>query len=205
MVEEEQKKQETEGKIEEAEKKEIKNENKDEKIVETKKIEERKEEKAKTEVKQEEKKPEKAKVKKTEAIVNTYNFPISTKHSIAICKFIKWKKIQMAINDLEQVIIKKKPLPMKGEIPHRKGIMSGRFPKKASEHFIKLLKTLAANSNNNNLNEPIISEAIANIGYRPYGKFGRVRKKRTRIKIVAKEKAKPLVTSSKLSQSKEKK
>ena len=59
---------------------------------------------------------------------------------------------------------------MKGEIPHRKGkIMSGRFPKNASEHFINLLKTLSANSNVNGLENPVIVEAIANIGERPFG------------------------------------
>tara|TARA_Y100000034_G_scaffold19272_2_gene21716 strand:- start:7244 stop:7807 length:564 start_codon:yes stop_codon:yes gene_type:complete len=125
--------------------------------------------------------------KKTIAIVNGKNLPISTKYSVAICKFIKRKKIENAISDLEQVLAYKKAVPMKGEIPHRKGkIMSGRYPKKAVEHFIRLLKSLLANANE--LNDPIINEAIANIGSRPYGKFGAVRKKRSHIKIIAKEK-----------------
>ncbi len=82
----------------------------------------------------------------------------------------------------------KKAVPMKGEIPHRKGkIMSGRFPKKSAEHFIKLLKSLNANANLNELNNPVISEAVSNIAQRPYGKHGRVRKKRTHVKLVAKE------------------
>ena len=80
----------------------------------------------------EEKKVTKPKVKRTEAIVNSYSVPISTKQSVAISKFIKFKTIENAIADLKQVVIKKKAVPMKGEIPHRKGkIMSGRFPKKA--------------------------------------------------------------------------
>ena len=47
---------------------------------------------------------------------------------------------------------------------------------------------------------PVISEVHANFASRPYGKFGRVRKKRTNVTIIAIEK-----TSSKLGQSKEKK
>jgi len=139
--------------------------------------------------KKEEEKPVKAKqkVKKTEAFVNVSSLPISTKHSIAVCKFIKGKKIEEAINNLEKVILLKRPVPMKGEIPHRKGIMSGRYPKKTSEHFIKLLKGLSANARVNDLENPIISEAIANLASRPYSKFGRVRKKRTHIKITVKE------------------
>jgi large subunit ribosomal protein L22 len=134
--------------------------------------------------------PVKKKPKKTEAIVRANNLPISTKDSAAICKFIKRKKIVDAIADLEQVITHKKAVPMKGEIPHRKGkrMMSGRYPKKATEYFIRLLRSLSANANSNELNNPIIIEAIANIGSRPFGKFGRVRKKRTNIKIKVKEK-----------------
>ena len=129
-------------------------------------------------------------VKKTEAVVNVKSLPISTKYSIAICRFIKNKKIGKAIVDLEQVIIKKKAVPMKGEIPHRKGrgMMSGRFPKKASEHFIGVLKSLQANANANEIENPRIVEAVANLASRPYGRFGRIRKKRTHVKLVAKNK-----------------
>jgi large subunit ribosomal protein L22 len=139
-----------------------------------------------------EKKPVQEKPKKTEAVVNAHNLPISTKYSAAICRFIKNKKIEDAIADLEQVLVLKKAVPMKGEIPHRKGkgIMSGRFPKKATQNFIRLLKSLSANANHNGLENPILVEAIANIGSRPYGKFGRVRKKRTHVKIKVKEEKK---------------
>ena len=127
---------------------------------------------------------------KTEAVVKGENIPISTKHSAAICKFIRNKRIDDAVSDLEQVMRLKKAVPMKGEIPHRKGkgIMSGRFPQRAVSHFIILLKSLAANSNYNGLENPVIAEAVANIGERPYGKFGRVRKKRSHVRITAKSK-----------------
>ncbi len=153
-----------------------------------KKKEEKKVEGKKEETKKPVKKEEKPKKKKTEVIVNVSNLPISTKKSRDLCRFIKYKRIGDAIADLEQVSRAKKPVPMKGEIPHRKGIMSGGFPKKASENFIVLLKSLSANANANELEDPVIVEAIANIGVRPYGRFGRIRKKRTHVKIKAKEK-----------------
>lgn len=129
------------------------------------------------------------KPKKNEAIVRASNIPMSLKHSKAICKFIKWKTIAKARQDLEEVVKIKKPVPMKGEIPHRKGkIMSGRFPQKAARNFIVLLKSLAGNSQD--LSTPIITEAIANFGERPYGKSGRVRKQRTHVLIKATEKSK---------------
>jgi len=125
--------------------------------------------------------------KKTENIVNGRDLPVSTKQSMAICRFIKGKKIGDAIRDLEQVVIIRKPVPMKGEIPHRKGKMgSGRFPQKAAKSFITLLKSLASNSSD--MEEPRISEAIANFGSRPHGRFGRIKRKRTHVKIISKEK-----------------
>lgn len=144
------------------------------------------------EKKEEKKAKEKPKIKKTKAIVNSFNSHISTKHSVAICKFIKNKGIEEAIKDLEQVIALKKAIPMKGEIPHRKGknMNSGRYPKKATEHFLKLLKNLLANSNSIEIGNPIIVEAVSNLASRPYGKFGRVKRKRTHVKLVASERKK---------------
>ena len=153
------------------------------------KKEKKKEDEKPAEAKKEEIKPT---VKKTEASVSADNLPLSTKQSVAICKFIKKKKISDAIRDLEEVIALKKPVAMKGEIPHRKGkgMMSGRFPKNAAQRFIVLLKSLSANANMNELEEPIIVEAIANIGSRPYGRFGSIRRKRTHIQIKAKDQKK---------------
>ncbi len=137
----------------------------------------------KTETKKSESKKTTPKIKKDYAFVNGKNVPISTKDAVAICKFIKYKTMQQAINDLENVLKFKKAVPMKGEIPHRKGkIMSGRFPKRASEHFIILLKSLQGNSVMHELENPIINEAVANIANRPFGRFG-LRKKRSHVFI----------------------
>ncbi len=133
-----------------------------------------------------EKKPE---VKRDFACVNITGAPISSKDSFDVCRFIKFKTISRAVKDLEEVVAGRKAIPMRGEIPHRKGkIMSGRFPKVTSEHFIKIIKSLGANSLVNGLENPIISEAVANRASRPFGRFGAVRRKRTHIRLVAREK-----------------
>lgn len=163
-------------------------------IVNPKKSNEPKANEQTKEVKTEDKKEEKKKptvkkkiVKKTEVMVRGQSLPISTKYSMAICKFIKRKKIQDAINDLDMVLRMKKAVPMKGEIPHRRGkIMSGRFPQNASKEFVILLRSLIGNANANDIDEPVISLAVANIASRPYGRFGRTRKKRTHVLIKAK-------------------
>jgi len=187
------------------EKKPIKEEQKEKpetEIKETKPKTESKKPEPKTEVKEEtkqepktedktKKEPEKPLPKKNEAVARGKNFDLSTKKSAAICKFIKGKNIEKAIEDLESVLKHKKAVPIKGEIPHKKGrIMSGVYPKKAAENFIKLLKNLSANANVNNLENPVIVEAVANIGSRPYGRFGKFRRKRTHVLIKVKERKK---------------
>ncbi len=172
---------------------EIKTKKPEVKTDKKKDVKENKKRKEKSEKKDSEKKIEKPEVKKTkksEAIVNASDIPISTKHSIALCKFIKGKSIKKALSDLELVMEKRKPIPMKGEIPHRrgKGMASGRFPVKTAKNFHVLLKSLQGNATYNEIENPVIVEAVSNQGSRPYGRFGRVRKKRTHIKIIAKEK-----------------
>ena len=147
----------------------------------------------KKDIKKEEKKPEKKitkpKKKRTEAIVNSRSVPVSTKKARDVCKFIKRKSIKNAIKELEEVMQKRKAVPMKGEIPHRKGkIMSGGFPINTAKQFIVLLKGLAGNAEVNEVDNPIITEAIANKASAPFGRFGRWKRKRTHIKLVAKEK-----------------
>jgi ribosomal protein L22 len=176
---------------------------KEQNIVNTPKAKEKVKEN-KEEIKEKPKKKAEPKIKKTEAIVNISSVPISTKYSMALCRFVKNKKIEKAIKDLEDVLLFKKVVPMKGEIPHKKGkgIMSGRYPQTATKYFIKILKSLLANSNYNGLEEPVIIEAVANMGSRPYGRFGRVRRKRTHIRIIARDKV--LISKKKSKKIKEK-
>jgi len=142
----------------------------------------------KEETKHEAKKPEKT--KKTEAVVRGISIPISSKQSFAISKFIRNKEIGRAIKELEEILVHRRALPMKGEIPHRrgKGMMSGRYPRNAIREFIKLLKSLNANAMANEMSNPFIYQAYGNFASRPFGRFGRVRKKRTHVTILAKEK-----------------
>ena len=162
-------------------------------VAENKKTEKKVEEKVedkKTEIKKENKKQI---VKKDDASVNGISLPISTKDSVAICKFVKGKTIERALVDLELVSKFKKAIPMKGEIPHRKGkgIMAGRYMTKPVGFFIKLLKSLQTNANVNGIEEAVIVEAIPNRASRPYGRGG-MKRKRTHIhmKVVEKKKLK---------------
>jgi len=108
-------------------------------------IAENKKEEKKVETAVEEKKTKKQiQVKKDEASVNGISLPISTKDSVAICKFVNHKTIERALVDLDLVSKFKKAIPMKGEVPHRKGkgMMAGRYMTKPVGYFIKMLKNL---------------------------------------------------------------
>ena len=112
---------------------------------------------------------------------------------MAICRFIKNKQIKKAINELELVIACKKAIPMRGGVGHKKSAGgfasgSGKYPQNVAKYFITLLKSLSANAITNGLENPIITEAFANIGQKPRARFGRWQRKRTHLKLCAKEK-----------------
>ena len=127
---------------------------------------------------------EKDNQQKKTAVVNARDVGISTKHSIAICNYIKGKNIDTALSMLNAVERMKKAVPMKGEIPHRSGMMSGRYPINATIEFIKLLKSLKSNAIANELEfEKYVVFCKADVAPRPYKRFGKGRFKRTHITL----------------------
>lgn len=147
------------------------------KIAETKTAEVKKDEEKKKPVKSD-------KPKKNEAVVNGKSLSMGIKHAVAICNYIRGKEIDNAIKMLEDVEKYKKAIPMRGEIPHRHGMMSGRYPIKATGIMIKLLKSLKSNAMQNELElEKFKIFAVPNVAARPYKKFGAGRFKRTHVTI----------------------
>ena len=131
--------------------------------------------------------------KKTEVSVHGRSLPISLKHSKGIARFIRGKKIEDAISDLEAVVKKKKAVPMIGEMAHKRGTHgTGKYPVKASENFIRLLKSLTANGINHgmDLEKTRITMTVPNKAPEQIHRFGRTKFKRTHVKIVAKERGK---------------
>jgi len=166
------------------------------------KTEEKKEDVKKDEKKDEKKAEDKKKVKpvssgpkKTSALVNGKDLRISTKQAVAICNMIRGKDVDRAIIDLEEVAKMKRAVPMKGEIPHKKGkgMMSGRYPINAVGEFIKLVKSLKANAIVNEMElEKFKISAMANKAARPFKRFGQGRMKRSHvlIKLIKRERVK---------------
>lgn len=135
------------------------------------------------------------KKEKKEAIVRGVSLPISKKVAAGICNLIRNKNPYWGIKQLELVIKKKIAVPMKGELPHRKGkIMSGRYPQKASKIFIKLLNNLIANAEVKGMDSKNLYVSWANANKAPHpihpGRIGEGRRefKKTHVIIKIKEK-----------------
>jgi large subunit ribosomal protein L22 len=130
-----------------------------------------------------------------EAIANGTSLKISTKQSVEICRLLRNKSTEKAKAILERVIEKKQAVPYlryKKEIPHRKGeMMTGRYPIKASQEILKMIKNAESNATNKGMSSNlIISHISAHKGASTprYGrKVGR-EGKNTHIKITVSEK-----------------
>ncbi len=125
------------------------------------------------------------------------DMPISTKHAIEICNFIKGKSLPLSKKLLQDVMEKKRAVPFhifKRNIGHKPGhLAAGRYPYKASQHILKLLTSLESNAQNKGLdvNSLVVTTIIPNRASRPYhmGRKRRVKMKRTHIQIIAEERA----------------
>lgn len=151
---------------------------------------------------------------KTMASAAATYLPISAKDSREICKAIKGKKLDTAIKYLQAVINRKLAVPYKRynrDTPHRRGNMAaGRFPRKASEFILQILKGLKANAAGKNLDEEnlLLVHAAAQRGpvLWHYGRHRGTRRKCTYFEAVAKEiVAKEITPKSKISSTDESK
>ncbi len=77
---------------------------------------------------------------------------ISPKHAMEIASFIRKKRTSEAIAYLEQVVEGKKPVPFRRfnrKVAHKRGLSgwdAGRYPKKASKAYIRLLHSVVKNA-----------------------------------------------------------
>jgi ribosomal protein L22 len=139
--------------------------------------------------KTEEKKVEQKKISKKNEAVAKSMLGASLKQCMAIGDYIKGKKIDDSIKELNEVINFKRAIPMIGEIPHRKGdIMAGRYPIKASGMIINMLKALKGNviANQMDLDKTRIVIASGSWASRPQ-RSGGVKAKRCNMILIAKE------------------
>ncbi len=120
--------------------------------------------------------------------------PISTKHCVEICNYIRGKRVEDAIHILEQVLDKKHAIPYKKykrDLAHRKGIGPGRYPEKTCKEIIKVLKSASANAQYKGMgvSNLYIKHICAHLASRPwhYGRKSRRKMKRSHVEVVLEE------------------
>jgi large subunit ribosomal protein L22 len=78
--------------------------------------------------------------------------PISPKHAMEIARFIRNKKTGEAVAYLEEVVAQKKAIPFRKfnrKVAHKRGLPgwdAGRYPKKASLAYIRLIHSVTKNA-----------------------------------------------------------
>lgn len=74
---------------------------------------------------------------------------ISKKHAHEISSAIKGMKVNIARGFLENVVLLKQAVPYKRyvkDVPHKRGMCTGRYPQKASKEFLKVLQNAENNA-----------------------------------------------------------
>jgi len=119
--------------------------------------------------------------------------PVSTKHSIEISKFLRYKPLSFAKAYLSEVIDLKKAIPFKTfnrDRGHKAGMAAGRFPEKAAKEFLKLLNSAESNAQFKGLNVSNLKiiKLLANKAAIPMtGGRNRTSTKRTHLEVEVKE------------------
>lgn len=132
--------------------------------------------------------------------------PISTKHSIEICSKIRNKKLEKVKKILELVITKEKPIKytrFTEGAGHKTGIGPGKFPVKAAQEILKIIKSAESNALDKGLSKNLkIAYILANQASRPwhYGRQRRIKMKRTHIEVVLSEVKEKKITETKVSE-----
>jgi large subunit ribosomal protein L22 len=119
--------------------------------------------------------------------------PISTKKAIEICNMIRGKKADTAAKMLQEVVDKKRAVPIKkfarGGTGHRKGMGPGRYPEKACKNILAVLKSATANAQAKGMGHLVIKGINAQRAAKAwhYGRQRRRKMKRTHVEIVLTE------------------
>lgn len=121
------------------------------------------------------------------------NLPISTKQSVEISNYLRYKNTAFAKKFLEDVTVLKKAVPFKRfnrDRGHKAGMAAGRYPQKAAKEFLLLVKSVEANAQAKGLNTGNLKivKILANKASVPAtGGRNRQGTKRSHIEIMVKE------------------
>lgn len=136
------------------------------------------------------------------------NLPISTKQSIEISRYLRYKNTVFAKKFLGDVVLLRKAVPFRRfiqDMGHKAGMASGRYPQKAAQEFLRLIKSVEANAHAKGLNTANLKiiKILANKASIPLT-GGRIQQgtKRTHLEVMVMEAVLPRGQSAKSAKSK---
>ena len=140
------------------------------------------------------------------------NLPISTKHSVEVCRSLRGKTLARAKAFLNQVIKMKEAVPMRRyhhELAHKTGVGPGRYPVKVSLEILRLLESAESNAQFKGLNTAhlVVDHICAHKAGKQwhYGRHRGREMKRTIVEIIVTEQAQEAKQSKNPKESKQKK
>ncbi|MBS3138088.1 50S ribosomal protein L22 [Candidatus Woesearchaeota archaeon] len=122
------------------------------------------------------------------------DLPISMKHSVEVCAFVKGKDLQHAKQLLKEVIVLKRAVPyyrFNQDLGHKKGMASGRYPQKTAKEILKVIESAEVNAQFKGMNTSRlrIAHLAAHLASRPFqsGRHRGRKMKRTHIEVIVQE------------------
>ena len=142
---------------------------------------------------------------KTMAKAQAVSLPVSLKQSVEVCNFIRNRKYSQTIRLLQNVTSMKVAVPYtrfnRGGTGHKPGIGPGRYPVKACNYILKLLRSVNANASQKGLDTDnlVIKAVVAKQGAKvlKYGRKRGITAKRTHIEVIVEEVKQKTATSNK--------
>jgi len=83
------------------------------------------------------------------------NVPISWKHGVEISNTLRFRSVEYATKFLEDVAALRRPVSFTRytlDVGHKAGMSAGRYPQKAAQEFLRLVKAVEANAQMKGLN-----------------------------------------------------
>lgn len=122
--------------------------------------------------------------------------PISVKHSVEVCSFIRGKELQLAKRLLREVIEQKRAVPYRRytfDLGHKAGMSSGRYPISTCKEILRLLESAEANAQFKGMNTAhlAVTHVLAHKASESHhaGRHRGRRMKRAHVEIVLAEQA----------------
>lgn len=122
------------------------------------------------------------------------DLPISVKHSVEVCRFIRGRNVALAKKMLREVIEKKMAVPYLRytlDLGHKRGMGAGRYPVRTAEEILKIIESAEKNAQFKGMNagKLVVAHIAAHKAPEPFhgGRHRGRTMKRAHVEVVIRE------------------